>query len=217
MGDNTAELTRILKKTGALLEGHFELSSGLHSAAYVQCAQVLQYPEPAEKLGRLLSERFRDRGIEVVVSPALGGVVIGHEVARVLGTRAIFAERQALRDGSRKMTLRRGFKINSGEKVLVVEDVITTGGSTKEIMDIVREAGGDIVGVGSLIDRSSGKTDFGVYTNTLLSLDIKTCDPENCPLCRQGIPLVKPGSQRFRRQVPHLKIPPISLQSDKEG
>ena len=196
MGDSSAELTGILKKTGALLEGHFELSSGLHSAVYVQCAQVLQYPDLAEKLGGLLSERFGDKGIEVVVSPALGGVVVGHEVARALGTRAVFAERQALRDGSRKMMLRRGFKINRGEKVLVVEDVVTTGGSTKEIMDIVREVGGDIVGVGSVIDRSSGKADFGVYTKTLLSLDIKTYDPENCPLCSQGIPLVKPGSRK---------------------
>ena len=190
------DITKILKKTGALLEGHFELSSGLHSAAYVQCAQVLQHPELAEKLGRLLAEQFRDKRIEVVVSPALGGVVIGHEVARVLGTRAVFAERESLQNGSRKMTLRRGFRIDRGEKVLVVEDVVTTGGSTKEIMDIVREAGGDIVGVGSLIDRSLGKADFGVYANTLLSLDIETYCPENCPLCRQGIPLVKPGSRR---------------------
>jgi orotate phosphoribosyltransferase len=189
-------ITGILKKTGALLEGHFELSSGLHSAAYVQCAQVLQYPDLAEKLGRLLAERFGDKGIEVVVSPALGGVVIGHEVARALGTRAVFTERESSRNGSREMTLRRGFRIDRGEKVLVVEDVITTGGSTKEIINIVRKAGGDIVGVGSVIDRSLGKADFGVYTKTLLSLDIKTYDPVNCPLCRQGIPMVKPGSRR---------------------
>jgi orotate phosphoribosyltransferase len=188
-------ITGILKKTGALLEGHFELSSGLHSAAYVQCAQVLQYPDLAEKLGSLLAERFGDKGIEVVVSPALGGVVIGHEVARALGTRAVFTERESSRNGSREMTLRRGFRINRGEKVLVVEDVITTGGSTKEVMNIVRKAGGDIVGVGSVIDRSLGKADFGVYTKTLLSLDIKTYDPVNCPLCRQSIPLVKPGSR----------------------
>lgn len=190
------DITKILKKTGALLEGHFELSSGLHSAAYVQCAQVLQHPELAEKLGRLLAKRFGDKGIEVVVSPALGGVVVGHEVARALGTRAVFTERESPRNGSREMTLRRGFRIDRGEKVLVVEDVVTTGSSTKEIMDIVKEAGGDIVGVGSLIDRSLGKADFGVYTNTLLSLDIGTYSPENCPLCRQGIPLVKPGSRR---------------------
>ena len=196
MGDKTTELTGILKKTGALLEGHFELSSGLHSATYVQCARVLQYPELAEKLGRFLSEGFRDKGIEVVVSPALGGVVIGHEVARALGARAVFAERKCSRNGSRKMTLRRGFRIDRGEKVLVVEDVVTTGGSTKEIMDIVGEEGGDIVGVGTLIDRSLGKAVFGVCTNTLLSLDIGTYDPENCPLCGQGIPLVKHGSRK---------------------
>ncbi len=196
MDNSSAELTGILKKTGAFLEGHFELSSGLHSAAYVQCAQVLQYPELAEKLGRLLAERFGDKGIEVVVSPALGGVVIGHEVARALGTRTVFTERESPRNGSREMTLRRGFRINMGEKVLVVEDVITTGGSTKEVMNIVRKAGGDIVGVGSVIDRSLGKADFGVCTNTLLSLDIGTYDLVNCPLCRQGIPLVKPGSRK---------------------
>ena len=190
------ELLEMFEKTGAFLKGHFELSSGLHSSGYVQCALVLQYPEMAERLGRLLSEPFMDKGIEVVVSPALGGVIIGHETAKALRARAVFAERKYSPDGTSKIALRRGFGIGKEEKVLVVEDVVTTGGSTREILRLVSEAKGAIAGVGCLIDRSSGRADFRMDALSLLDLDIKTYNVGECPLCRKGIPVTKPGSRQ---------------------
>lgn len=202
------EVLSILKKTGAFLEGHFELSSGLHSPDYVQCALVLQHPELAEKFGGMLAQAFKDRGVKVVIAPALGGVIICHETARALKTRAIFAERVSSGEKRGKMILRRGFRINKGEKVLIVEDVVTTGGSTREIVELVREAGGDVVGIGFLIDRSSGEVSFDVDTSfrgqgrprilieALLVLEMKTYNPEDCPLCRNGISVVKPGSRK---------------------
>ncbi len=193
---NTGEILSILKETEAFLDGHFVLSSGLHSPNYVQCALVLQHTELAERFGRLMAELYKGKGIEVVISPALGGIVIGHEVARALGVKAIFAERVSAGIGSVKMTLRRGFGIKSGEKVLVVEDVITTGGSTKEIIEVVNDNGESIVGIACLIDRSRGKADFGVPAKSLVTFDIETYDPESCPLCEKGIPVVKPGSRR---------------------
>ncbi len=187
-----SEVLLILKETGALLEGHFELSSGLHSKDYVQCALALQHPEFAEQLGRLLAESFKNKKIEVIIAPALGGIIICHEVARALGARAIFGERLS----SSEMALRRGFKIERGENVLVVEDVVTTGGATKEIIGLVEKGGGVIIGCGFIVDRSSGKVGFNTDTKALVTLEMKTYNPDDCPLCEKGIPLVKPGSKK---------------------
>ncbi|MEW6097538.1 MAG: orotate phosphoribosyltransferase [bacterium] len=180
----------LLLKTGGLLRGHFLLSSGLHSPQYLQCALVLQYPKRAAHLAQELAKKFSKEDVEVVIGPALGGIVIAYEVARALETRALFAERV-----EEKMQLRRGFKINQGERVLVVEDVITTGGSVKEVIELVNKLGGVVVGVGALIDRSQGKTNLGVPLKTLANLNIETYSKETCPLCNQGLPLVKPGSR----------------------
>jgi orotate phosphoribosyltransferase len=178
------------RQSGALLEGHFLLSSGLHSPQYLQCALVLQYPELAEKLGQALAEAFGNDNIQVVVSPALGGIVIGQEVAKALGARAIFCERQ---DG--KMTLRRGFTLYSGERALVIEDVMTTGGSTREVIEVVKGAGAQIIGAGALIDRSGGKVDLGVKKVALATRAVPTFKAEECPQCKEGAELVKPGSK----------------------
>lgn len=197
------ELLRILETAGAIRHGHFELSSGLHSGTYVQCALALQYPRFAEKLGHALAALFSDARIDAVVSPALGGVVIGQEVARALpppkdafggGVPAMFVER----DGSGMMTLRRGFSLRPDMHVLVVEDVWTTGGSTREAIRVVEEAGGRVVAAGALIDRSGGKIEFDVEAQSLLELSIETFEPEDCPLCRQGSAAVKPGSHFAR-------------------
>jgi orotate phosphoribosyltransferase len=200
------ELLRIFESAGAIRHGHFELSSGLHSGTYVQCALVLQYPRFAEKLGQALAALFSDAVIAAVVSPALGGVVIGQEVARALpepmgtvggGVPAIFAER----DASGTMTLRRGFAIQPDQHILVIEDVWTTGGSTLETIQVVEEAGGRVVAAGALIDRSGGKIEFPVESQALLDLPIASYEPEDCPLCLQGSAAVKPGS-RFVRSAP---------------
>lgn len=197
------ELLRIFEAAGAIRHGHFELSSGLHSGTYVQCALVLQYPRYAEKLGHALAALFSDAVIAAVVSPALGGVVIGQEVARALpepkgsaggGVPAIFAER----DASGTMTLRRGFTIQPDQHVLVIEDVWTTGGSTLETIQVVEEAGGRVVAVGALIDRSGGKIEFPVESQALLDLPIASYEPEDCPLCREGGAAIKPGSRFVR-------------------
>ena len=197
------ELLRVFESAGAIRHGHFELSSGLHSGTYVQCALVLQYPRFAEKLGQALAALFSDAVIGAVVSPALGGVIIGQEVARALpepkgspggGVPAIFAER----DGSGTMTLRRGFTIEPDQHILVVEDVWTTGGSTLETIQVVEEAGGRVVAAGALIDRSGGKIEFPVESQALLDLPIASYEPEDCPLCREGSAAVKPGSRFVR-------------------
>ncbi len=180
----------LFRRAGALLEGHFRLTSGLHSPGYLQCALVLQHPEEAERCGRAIAERVRGLGIGAVLSPALGGIVIGHEVARALGVRAIFAERQ---DG--RLTLRRGFTLAPGEKVLVVEDVVTTGGSTRETIEVARAAGGDVVGAASIIDRSGGNQNLGVPYHALATVALPTYEPASCPLCAAGSPAVKPGSR----------------------
>lgn len=183
-------LIDLFKQSGALLDGHFRLSSGLHSGAYLQCALVLQHPAAAEQLGQALADRTRGLGATVVLSPALGGVVIGHEVGRALGVRAIFAERA---DGV--LTLRRGFTLSPQDRVLVVEDVLTTGGSTRETMDVARAAGGHVVGAASIVDRSGGAARFDVPFETLLPIDVIAHSPEQCPLCAQGRPVIKPGSR----------------------
>jgi orotate phosphoribosyltransferase len=200
------ELLKMFEVAGAIRHGHYELSSGLHSATYVQCALVLQYPRFAEKLGQALAALFSDARIDAVVSPALGGVIIGQEVARALpaprdavggGVPALFVER----DASGTMTLRRGFALHPDQHVLVVEDVWTTGGSTQETIHVVEEAGGRVVAAGALIDRSAGKIEFLVESNALMELQIDSYEPEDCPLCRQGSVAVKPGS-RFVRTAP---------------
>ena len=180
----------MFRQSGALLDGHFRLSSGLHSPGYLQCALVLQHPQHAEALGAALGSLVRSLDAGVVLSPALGGVVIGQEVGRALGVRAMFAERQ---DG--QLTLRRGFTIEPGERVLVVEDVVTTGGSTRETMDVARAAGAVIVGACAVVDRSDGKQELGVPFHALLPMAVKTYQPEACPLCQMGVPVVKPGSR----------------------
>ena len=199
------EMLRMFESSGAIRHGHFELSSGLHSGTYVQCALVLQYPRYAEKLGQALAALFSDAHIDAVVSPAMGGVIIGQEVARALpelkgstgGVPALFVER----DASGTMTLRRGFSLRPDQHILVVEDVWTTGGSTLEAMQVVEEAGGRVVGAGALIDRSGGKIDLPVECQALLDLPIASYDPEDCPSCREGSAAVKPGS-RFVRSAP---------------
>ncbi len=183
----------IYKKTGALLTGHFLLSSGLHSEQYLQSALVLQQPDIATRLCTALAEQFKSSHIEVVIAPALGGVFVSHETARALGVRAIFAERV-----NGELTLRRGFTIKAGERVLVVEDVITTGKSTRETIEVVKRAGGVVIAAASLVDRSGGKADLGVPYKSLATLNVPAYSPEACPLCKSGSAPIKPGSRGFK-------------------
>lgn len=185
------EALELYRRTGAYLEGHFRLSSGLHSPGYMQSALVLQHPVNAAALGAGIAARAKSVRPTVVLSPALGGLIIGHEVARALGVRAIFAERA---DGT-ALTLRRGFTLASSDRVLVVEDVFTTGKSTRETMEVAREAGASVVGAAAIVDRSGGAIDFGVPWSALVSLAVPTYEPEQCPLCADGISVVKPGSR----------------------
>lgn len=186
-----AEIMHVLKTTGALLEGHFQLSSGRHSQAYVQCAQILQYPWHLNQLCQALAEDFSDREIDLVVAPAMGGVLISYGVGSALGKRALFTERE-----NGQMTLRRNFQIRPGEKVLIVEDVVTTGKSVREVINVVQKAKGEICGIGAIIDRSAGQGDFsGIELRSLLKLDLETYLPEECPLCQKGIAVVKPGTR----------------------
>lgn len=187
--DPTIILDRF-RRVGGLLEGHFRLTSGLHSAGYLQSALVLQHPREAEACGAALAGHLRGLGAQVVLSPALGGIVIGQEVGRALGIRAIFAERQ---DG--RLVLRRGFTLEPGEKVLVVEDVVTTGGSTRETIDVARAAGAVVVGAAAIIDRSGGQQRLDVPFHSLAEVSLPTYEPESCPLCLAGQPVVKPGSR----------------------
>jgi orotate phosphoribosyltransferase len=179
------------RRTRALLEGHFVLTSGLHSTNYLQCALVLQHPSEAEAFGRAIAERLAGQQVETVAAPAIGGIIIGWEVARALGVRSVWTERE---DG--RMTLRRGFTVRDGERVVVVEDVITTGGSTRETIEALRRLGANVVGAASIIDRSGGRADVGAPRHALATLDVPAHAPEACPQCAQGIPAIKPGSRK---------------------
>jgi orotate phosphoribosyltransferase len=185
------EILGIFKKHNALKEGHFLLTSGRHSNRYLQCALVLQNPAVAAKLCGQLVKRLPAQEVDVVIGPALGGVTLAYEIARQLGSVALFAERE-----NNVMTLRRGFSIAKGAKVLVVEDVITTGGSVKETIKVVEDMGGEVVGVASLVDRSGGKIDLGYPLSSLLPIEVVSYPTEECPLCKEGLPLVKPGSRK---------------------
>ena len=180
----------IFKESEALLDGHFVLTSGLHSPQYFQCAQVLQYPWHAQKLCWEIACNFMTDQITTVIAPAIGGIVVAQEVARLIKARSIFAERE-----NGKMTLRRGFKINPDDNVLVVEDVITTGGSVNEIIQLVQDSNAQLKGVGFIVDRSQGRAQFPVKTHSILKMDVITYEKDECPLCKKGIPLVKPGSR----------------------
>jgi orotate phosphoribosyltransferase len=187
---NAEQVIDQFRKTGALLEGHFQLSSGLHSTVYLQCALVLQFSENAEGFGKAIAEKFQGQGIQLVASPAIGGIVIGHEVARALGARFVWTEREA-----GQMTLRRGFTVAPGEKTLVVEDVVTTGGSTRDTIEALTRAGANVVAAASIIDRSAGSADVGVPLTALASLKVLSVEPAACDACKLGEPVVKPGSR----------------------
>ncbi len=186
------QIIKIFKETESLLHGHFCLSSGLHSNGYMQCARVLQYPKYAEAFGKGIAGFFKNKKIETVVAPAMGGIIIGYEVARALNAKSLFTERK---DG--KMSLRRGFTVDKGEKILVIEDVITTGGSAKEVVLLLLDMGCEVVGVGSIIDRSAGPVDFPVEFRPLAKIDLDVYEPGVCPLCKQGIVIDKPGSKYY--------------------
>ncbi len=185
------KVLEIFRSSGALLEGHFLLTSGLHSPNYFQCARVLQYPHYCTQLCTEIGKAFKTLDIDVVVSPAIGGIIVGQEVARQLGKRAIFSERE---DGA--MTFRRGLTLNKGEKVLAVEDVITTGGSIKETIELCRNQDAEIMGAACIVDRSAGKADLGTRLHSVLQMQVTTYEPSECPLCQQGLDLVKPGSRQ---------------------
>ncbi len=187
------DILNIFKETEALLEGHFILTSGLHSASYFQCAKVFQYPWHAETLCRDIADHFKDEKIDVVVSPAVGGIVFGQEVGRLLNVRAIFSERV---DG--QMTLRRGFEISPGERILLAEDVTTTGGSVKEVIELLKESRAEIAAVTSVVDRSGGQAQFSVPYFSLFQMKVLNYEPNNCPLCAEGSQAVKPGSRGLK-------------------
>ncbi len=187
------EIIAMLKEAGVLLEGHFLLTSGRHSDKYMQCAKIFQDAKYSVPLCAELVAQYRDENVELVIGPAIGAISMSYEVGKQLGVRNIFAERE-----NGVMTLRRGFTIEKGERVLIVEDVVTTGGSVREVMDLVCACGGEIVGVGSIVDRTGGAIDFGVPYRSAFSMDITSYEPENCPICKTGMPLIKPGSRTVK-------------------
>lgn len=192
MANGGNEWLELLKQRGVLKEGHFLLTSGKHSARYLQCAQLFQQPQDAERVGRAMAHPFRDQQVDVVVGPAMGGVIAAHEVARALDCRAIFTERE-----NGRMTLRRGFRIGAGERVVVVEDVVTTGGSVKEVLAVVEDYGAEVVGIASVVNRHTIGSPFSYPFHPLLSLHIETYEPSACPLCASGAePATKPGSRK---------------------
>lgn len=186
------QILEIFFKSRALLKGHFLLTSGRHSDTYFQCAKVLQYPEYTEIVCSIIAEEFRDISFDTVISPAMGGIIVGQEVARQLNKRSIFAERE-----DKKLTLRRGFALDKGEKVLVCEDVVTTGGSVFEVINIVKESEAVPIGAGFIVDRSNGKVQFGIPQISAIKMDVISFIPDECPLCRENIPVVKPGSRKI--------------------
>lgn len=190
---NKKRMSEILEKTGVLQSGHFLLTSGKHSNKYMQCAKIFQHPDISAEISKNLAEKYDGYDIDIVIGPAVGGIILAYEVARQLEVSALFAERE---NGA--MTLRRGFEIKSGSRVLVVEDVITTGGSVKEVIDVVRAAGGEVVGVASVVDRSGGKALFDVPFKSAIKIDIDTFEPGECPMCKSGSKAVKPGSRNLR-------------------
>lgn len=190
MTTQAEDILRRLRETEALLEGHFLLTSGLHSAGYVQCAKVLQHPQHAEVIGAGIAERVRQLSIDVVMSPAIGGIVLGQEVARALGVRAIFGERE-----QGQMTLRRGFDLSPDERVLVVEDVTTTGGSVREVIEVAQAHGGSLVATAAILDRSDGTATFPAPFHALATLNLETYTTDVCPMCANGSQAVKPGSR----------------------
>ena len=181
----------IFRRTGVMQEGHFRLTSGRHSDRYMQCARLFEYPRDSAEVCSDIADFFRGRPIDFVAGPAIGGIIMAYEVARLLGVRNLFAERE---NGA--MTLRRGFCVEPGSRALVVEDVVTTGGSVQEVIDFLRKSGVEIVGVGSVVDRSNGAVDFGVPFHALVSMEVLSWAADECPLCRQGVPIVKPGSRK---------------------
>ncbi len=184
-----SEVRKLLEETNAIMTGHFLLTSGLHSPHYVEKFNVLQHPKYTEKLCIAMAEKFKDAKIDTVVGPVTGGIILAHETGKALGTRAIFTERE-----NGKMTFRRGFSLKEGERILIVEDIVTTGGSIKEVIDVVKEFGGVPVAVSALVDRSSGRANFGdVPFTALLKMEVETYKPEECPLCKQGVPMTKRG------------------------
>ncbi|KAB2951300.1 orotate phosphoribosyltransferase [Heliorestis acidaminivorans] len=191
---NQEQILDIFRESEALLEGHFRLTSGRHSNRYVQCAQVLQYPHYTDKLANHLAEQLEKtlgKGTtELIIGPAMGGIIVAYAVGQALGLRAIFAERE-----NGIMKLRRSFQIEKGQKVVVCEDVVTTGGSVREVMQVVEEAGGEVIAVASLVDRSNGQVDFGVPFCAAMTMEVLSWDPAECPLCQEGTPAIKPGSR----------------------
>ena len=183
----------IFTETGVMLKGHFLLTSGRHSDTYMQCAHLFKYPQYSQMLAQDLVDQFAGQALDLVVGPAIGGIILSYEVSRLLGVQNMFVERE---NGA--MTLRRGFEIQPGQKVLIVEDVVTTGGSVVETMDVVRAAGGEIIGVGVIVDRSAGKVDFGVPLHSVISMEVKSYPADECPVCETGLPLVKPGSRKIK-------------------
>ena len=184
------EIVEMLKEAEVLLEGHFLLTSGRHSDKYMQCAKIFQYAKYSEPLCKELADQYKNDNIELVIGPAIGAIQMSYEVGKQLGVKNIFAERE-----NGEMTLRRGFTIEEGQRVLVVEDVVTTGGSVREVIDLVKANGGVVAGVGSIVDRTGGKIDFGVPYKSAFSMDITSYEADECPICKTGAPLVKPGSR----------------------
>lgn len=186
------EILEIFRTTGVMLEGHFLLTSGRHSDKYMQCAKLFQYPDISEMFCKELAQKFANQKIDLVVGPAIGGIIIAYETARQLNVKNVFAERE-----NGVMTFRRGFEIPQNANILVVEDVVTTGGSVKEVVQLIKDAGANIAGVGCIVDRSNGHVDFGCDFQAILSMEVVSYEPENCPICASGMPLVKPGSRKI--------------------
>ena len=185
------KVEQILMETDALLTGHFLYTSGRHGELYMQCAKVMQYPEHTAYIAEVIAEGFKDDKVDIVLAPAIGGIILGYELARVLKAKSLFVERE-----NSEMTLRRGFEIPKGARVLVAEDVVTTGGTTKEVMTVVEAHGGVLVGTCSMVDRTGGQIDLGTKFVAAFSKEIASYTPDDCPLCKEGKPLIKPGSRK---------------------